>query len=334
MKNKSILKPLILCASIALPTFFSVTSCTVQINTYQPINDDHFKYISQHEMSIGAFDVDSTGKVYGYSFGTAWFYKRYANNDYTYEIITNYHVFAGIQGVLSVPLIHVLGFASNEYDPYGYKKIDFQNYSFNEVTLENSFSTITEAYIQFQDLGQYKTYMDICAIKVDLSEAYESASDDPETMAFKKQIDFINANYNKGDKIVKVNEDPMSPGDRVYTAGFPWSTSSPTCEQDYTYFCEEIDYLETLENKARNFVSEEYITYQNQWMAKEKWLTYMGGGASGSMLINENYEVVGIYWGGSGYKDSSEFKKSFALFSIPATTQFKDFFEAADSKLG
>lgn len=338
--KKKFFKPFILFAAITIPSCFNLTSCTIQINTYVPINDDHFKYISEREMSIGAYAITAIteqGQAYA-SFGTAWFYKRYSDNDYTYEIITNYHVYEGIKGILNRSnTTHQLGFASNVYDPYSYKKIEFYNdYAINESTTANNFTTLTPAFVSFGEVQigdiSLPAYMDICAFKVDLTNAYNNSRSNS---TFKDQIDYINSHYLKGANIVNINEHALSSKSKVYMAGFPWANSSPGSDCNYTYFCEEIDYLDKLEQQAVNIVSPTYLTYQNQWTTKWKSLTYMGGGASGSMVINEDYEVVGIYWGGSGYEESSEFQKTFALFSIPGgSTEYADFFATAASILG
>jgi hypothetical protein len=44
-------------------------------------------------------------------------------------------------------------------------------------------------------------------------------------------------------------------------------------------------------------------------------LYYLGGGASGSVAIDENKSVVGLYWGGWSYTDGSGYATAFEVFS-------------------
>ncbi|MDE6477137.1 MAG: hypothetical protein K2L48_02990 [Mycoplasmoidaceae bacterium] len=60
--------------------------------------------------------------------------------------------------------------------------------------------------------------MDICAFKVDLTNAYYNVGSNS---TFKDQIDYINSHYLKGANIVNVNEQALSSKSKVYMAGFP-----------------------------------------------------------------------------------------------------------------
>lgn len=288
-------------------------------------SETYYDYIAQRTLSVGAIGISSTGHLDAASSGTMWFYKRLS--DYTYEFITNYHVWDGIKGIMdayaeSSRLLCVIGNpdSSNPYTS-GYENYIPTMPSYTQEDL----SPITVNVGTYTDGSETKDlYMDMCAITVNLQNAYNSSSSiagaSKGVSNFKEQIDYINNEYGVGEKIVSINTDKPSIGDEVYIAGYPWANSeeSSSDSRSFTYLAQVKTKLYQSNGPQLNQISgSSYYTYQDECFMEGKETFALGGGASGSMMLNEDMQVSGIYWGGiSNLSPSYKFYPSIAFFNL------------------
>lgn len=105
---------------------------------------------------------------------------------------------------------------------------------------------------------------------------------------------------------------------------------------DYPYADQQGNKISYVDIGGEPFDGEEFYNYDvspqyesKEWIQLDQWA--MEGGASGSMLITEDCEVCGIFWGGSvGFDDKliEYFKPTFSLFK----TNDKDFMNVWNKK--
>lgn len=284
------------------------------------IKDEHFKYINDYTFSIAAIDLD-TDKA---TLGTMWAYAKITN--YEYVFITNYHVYESIEALGTSGHQRCLGILTTNYNDGKKVKSSMDDYiTFASGYDINSFDVVKEDWglmssPMYQD--QKETYMDVVGIKINLQEAYNNAQEGKTKFAtdFSSKVNILNQAYSNNKIILNISSNPAgSIGKKVYMAGYPWATSNNE-DRDYTYFCEWYDTIQETYTDRSNclnvFGDTDYYTYQYQSYLPAYKKIPMGGGASGSMVIDDEKNIVGIYWGG-GYsiKDSKFFYPSFAYFS-------------------
>lgn len=307
------------------------TFLTFTINTIDDgklSSEDYYDYIAERTLSIGAIGVSSTSNLAGASSGTMWFYKRLGQ--YKYEFITNYHVWDGILSIANSEdyVNSVLAVIGNpeSCNPYTSTYGDYIQASGtikNQIEAINPITVKVGTYVDGSDTKDL--YMDMCALTLDLSLTYNQINSTLSgttkgVSQLKSEIDYINNHYGIGENIVNISTNKVLLNQDIYIAGYPWANSEQSSDQrGFTYLTEVKTKPVKLDGPSLNKVSgTSYYTYQDECFMEPKEVFALGGGASGSMAINEDFEVSGIYWGGMSKVSSSvyTFQPSIAFFNL------------------
>lgn len=307
------------------------TFLTFTINTIDDgklSSEDYYDYIAERTLSIGAIGVSSTGNLAGASSGTMWFYKRLGQ--YKYEFITNYHVWDGILSIANSEdyansVLAVIG-NPESCNPY---TSTYGDYIQASGTIKNQIETINPITVKvgtYVDGSDTKDlYMDMCALTLDLSLTYNQINSTLSgttkgVSQLKSEIDYINNHYGIGENIVNISTNKVLLNQDIYIAGYPWANSEQSSDQrGFTYLTEVKTKPVKLDGPSLNKVTgTPYYTYQDECFMEPREVFALGGGASGSMAINEDFEVSGIYWGGMSKMSSSvyTFQPSIAFFNL------------------
>lgn len=307
------------------------TFLTFTINTIDDgklSSEDYYDYIAERTLSIGAIGVLSTGNLAGASSGTMWFYKRLGQ--YKYEFITNYHVWDGILSIANSEdyansVLAVIG-NPKSCNPYTSTYGDYIQASGtikNQIEAINPITVKVGTYVDGSDTKDL--YMDMCALTLDLSLTYNQINSTLSgttkgVSQLKSEIDYINNHYGIGENIVNISTNKVLLNQDIYIAGYPWANSEQSSDQrGFTYLTEVKTKPVKLDGPSLNKVSgTPYYTYQDECFMEPREVFALGGGASGSMAINEDFEVSGIYWGGMSKMSSSvyTFQPSIAFFNL------------------
>lgn len=327
-----------------------LTFCIDTINDGKLSSSDYYDYIAQRTLSVGAIGIDASSgdaMLSAASSGTMWFYKRLTDSDHCYEFITNYHVWVGIKNIMdeynTSTKLHMLAVLGNpdSSNPYSSGYFDYVQAIINFT--EGTLNPISINLGTYDDSGETKDlYMDMCAIKVDLQNLYDTSNlvniggNTKGTSELKNELDYINNHYGKGEQIVNFGSPEAN--DDVYIAGYPWANSEQYENQrQFTYLTQVKTKVEQLEGETLNKVSgSSYYTFQDQCVMTGKETFALGGGASGSMVINEDFQTIGIYWGGTSRisQTSYIFYPKFALFNLDSPTYGTyDFFQTVDQQI-
>lgn len=327
-----------------------LTFCIDTINDGKLSSSDYYDYIAQRTLSVGAIGIDASSggaTLSAASSGTMWFYKRLTDTDHCYEFITNYHVWVGIKNIMdqynTSTKLHMLAVLGNpdSSNPYSSGYFDYVEVITNFT--QEMLNPISINLGTYDESGQTKDlYMDMCAIKVDLQNLYDRSSleniggNTKGTNELKNELDYINNHYGKGEQIVNFGSPEAN--DDVYIAGYPWNNSQQYDDRrQFTYLAQVKTKVEKMQGETLNIFSDSsYYTFQDQCIMTKKETFALGGGASGSMVINEDFQTVGIYWGGTTETTSTSyvFYPKFALFSLDNPTYGTyDFFQTVDQQI-
>ncbi len=337
---------------LSVSTFLTFTINTIDDGKLS--SEDYYDYIAERTLSIGAIGMTSTAsggyELRGVSSGTMWFYKRL--DQYKYEFITNYHVWEGILSIAndtnySATMLAVIG-NPESYNPYTSNYGDYVQAS--KTSIKDMLSTLNPITVKVGTYTESSTtkdlYMDMCAFTLDLTTTYSAINttingSNKGVSQLKSEINNINNHYGIGEKIVNINTDKLSLNENVYIAGYPWANSEQTTEsRGFTYLTEVKTKTVELKGPSLNILSNaSYYTYQDQCFMEPKEVFALGGGASGSMVINEDLEVSGIYWGGMSKVSSAVylFYPSAAFFNLDSSSSSAygthHFFEIVDQTI-
>lgn len=328
------------------PSLFCLSSCADTNAKFS--SEDYYDYIAQRTLSIGAIGI-SDDQLAGASSGTMWFYKRL--DEYKYEFITNYHVWDGILSIandtsFSDTALAVMG-NPESCNPYASTYGDYIQASGTIKDQIQTLNPITVKVGTYTDGSDTKDlYMDMCALTLDLSLTYKQikttlSGTTKGVSQLQSEINYINNNYVIGEKIVNINTNKVSLNQDLYIAGYPWANSEQyPGQRGFTYLTEVKTKLHELAGPSLNKVSgTPYYTYQDECFMEPEEVFALGGGASGSMVLNENFEVSGIYWGGMSVVSSGSylFKPSAAFFNLDPSAGSSygthHFFEIVDQSI-
>lgn len=180
--------------------------------------------------------------------------------------------------------------------------------------------------------------MDMCAFTLDLKYLFDGTitknigGNDKGVDTLLSKIQNIDNIWEKDHQLIKFSDkDPsekVQPGDRIYIAGYPWATSYDRENRGYTYFTETAEDVGNMRpEQIYGNEGDQYYGYQACGELQKNSHFQLGGGASGSMVINDNYETVGIYWGGFTMSNEPQyFHPCFALFDLAQEINYFNFF--------
>ena len=286
MKPKKIvcLFKVVLASTISIIPLVSCSCFNISYKQYQ----EYVNYISDHTISI----FGKNGLTA--SIGTAWFAKKL--DTHKYRLLTNYHV---ISKIINSEGMYV-NFQTENYDGTG---LDFTNY--DELTTKTSQSDINAIITNWES----NVYMDVSSFDIDFNLLYSSSK-------WHEKLDKIDSYLNQDNTLLNFYnpQDIVNYNGNVYLAGYPATSQTKPLTKFYSLKTQiyKIDENEKIELSNQQPV---YYTYQtNCYMAPIDYSLYkLTGGSSGSLVINDNYECMGIYWGGS-LDQYNYFYGSFATF--------------------
>ncbi len=305
MKNKFKLLSLISGIIIILSAPLIAVSCSTASQPADQVGNSLIRdgdatsatqFINDRTMSL-RFDYDEydqkTQKTERWSsWGTGWIFDKDLSMLNTYYIATNMHVINAMNEGLP---------GSYSYW-YGTGSIGSTLNSTDYVPIYN---------IQKIELGKYKQpvigvpyLLDFGLLKIDFGRpnSLTTAYDNNPTMFYTAP---------------KKN-------DMIYTSGFP-AIADPDQYGDQVRWRQYKNKINDFWYNGPNYTADKSIIYDKvqYYSAATNGIIStlnMGGGSSGSMVIEENstktkFYVIGIYWGGYTYKDSSKFDGAFNLIN-------------------
>lgn len=332
----------LIATSVESSSITTFKTFTIDTTKDKPSSDDYFNYIAQRTLSVTGFKmVGQTANEY--TSGTMWFYKRLNDSDYCYEFITNYHVYESLISMISSTSTALLALRGNQDANNPYRSfITDAVPTFNGYT-ETTFNPIFLYLGTFTDPLTEETkdlYMDMCAIKLDLTFAMNQsknlANQAKGVSQFKEEVNYINDHYAKGENIVNISNVGATTDEQVYIAGYPWQNSNIESDpgQNITYLTETKPSVNSYYQAQINALSNStYYTRQDEYKLNGYDVFALGGGASGSMVVNENFETVGIYWGGWWEKDDPKFYPNFGKFTLHTGSETFDFIDYVNNKI-
>ncbi len=268
-------------------------SCSCFNSSYKKYQK-YVDYISDHTISIfGKNDLTVT-------IGTAWFAKKL--DAHKYRLLTNYHV---ISKIINSEAIYA-NFQTENYDGSG---LDFANY--DELTTKTSQQDINAIITNWE----FDVYMDVSSFDVDFSFLYNS-------LKWHTKLDKIDSYLNQDQTLLNFYnpQEIIKYDGNIYLAGYPATSQAKPLTKFYSlksqiYMIFENEKIELTKQKPI------YYTYQtNCYIDPIDYSLYkLTGGSSGSLVINDNYQCMGIYWGGS-LDRYNNFYGSFATFYSQYTT--------------
>lgn len=313
-----------------------VTISNIHLARYipDPVVPENIKtYIQDRTFSLMAFPVITDGFEYysgGYfAYGTGWIIDDATPNitdDYIYHVATNWHVIDGFEEVsqhdfpspfLYYKTVHAYSDWTCCSNPFGVLD-SYEDYTFIDWEEESN-------YIEEPDESTFMYQPTTNKRGIDLYEAtinFASVNGDVPSTTIKEKLDKLNTfREQKGyiNKFVKGN-DPNIIAKTKYIGGYPFKKTIYEDLFGGKWECHEIvsnlQYVDKPNRQHTISDESEIKDYSSQYESnldmQEDW---MSGGASGSMLITEDCEICGIYWGGWQIIGDNEFYPAFSIFN-------------------
>jgi hypothetical protein len=274
-----------------LPCFgicnLSLTSCVNEPYTppeppITPTDQQYLDFIDARSFSIAALGNTTAGTVWVR--GTGWIVNRVDTtlNDYSYWLATNWHVIDGFNSLTSAQ--------------YRYADDSINIGSWNSYSSFSSF--VPEAWQNFTTDDNKSTAIDFYVAKVNFGSP---------TGGYKTKLDNLNTYWNNNSHHINAfrqNYQSTSPTDKKYIAGYPVAGDNP-----YASYEEHVIMDSSAINLSHTFPETEDVKTDTspQYRFPEKPPNWMDHGASGSMILDMDYHVCGVYWGGWVLQGSENF---------------------------
>lgn len=284
--------------SISSLSLITLTSCKNDLGD----SDEIYQYIYDRTFSIARVDKNKNAII-----GTGWLIKHVGN--YRYEMFTNWHVENSQEAM-----------PNESYYCYG---IETQSLKFGGAISDyRQFDVKYDGYAKYYDKSGISLGVDAAIATVDFNNSLLTAF-------LKSRLDSLNAYADlHGSMLVKLASKHLEVGDNIYIAGYPvknWDgDSNNSAGSPCWYGGEDIvgDLFEYFQNKKKSHnidesepatkysIADEYVLREQETAKPRNNLFHVGAGASGSMALNKDMELVGLYWG--GFTDSADKPKYFA----------------------
>ena len=243
--------------------------------------------------------------------GTCWILNK-CDDD-----INSYHYYCGTNLHVQYP---AFSDSSHEINGYWYSDIRDEWFSVENYNhfVDGDISIISE-YLTFSNDSEPEDVkkdnsIDFTILDVNFSNANGS---------FKRKLDKINSFYAEYGYVNKFCNTTRNLITSAYCAGFPMHDKEDGSIG--TKFCyEHLTNLELIKGDSRYYHSindddnyKLYVDVSNNYKSTKHYKNFtLTGGSSGSMLINNDYEIIAIYWGGWAYEVLGEqfFVPSFSIF--------------------
>lgn len=302
---------------LVIPCF--ATSCSTCSYPPASFDDEHIQYIYNRSFSLLTEYTSTIDSKRYFAWGTTWILSKVNDEnlvgDYWYYMATNYHVISTTMTKLSTNASFYLSdYYQGEYsaqDNHYRAKVD-------EIELVKEYFTY--------DSNSRDNSIDFVVLKANLQPVIDKFG---EGSAIKTKIDNLNK-YNEEQKCINHFKKTLSDDDKTiedcFCAGFPAVTSEFKRNTKFCY--ERIPQVNIDRNASHNCVDGSEEAKIIGQLSDQSWNYYapfvddsafsLTGGASGSMLIDKDFNVLGIYWGGIEQNrpfHQKEFQPRFSIFS-------------------
>lgn len=270
---------------LATPSFFFITSCKEKT-----IPNEYDQFISDRTFSICATG-NKEGRAYWVR-GTAWIInKKNSVSNYEYYIATNWHVELGFEDINASPL--TISYCDSNYLTYYGQSNDYTKFHSisrygDDCTYDGDKKHAIDMYIYDADFGNAN----------DLKPKY------------KNKLDRINEYYLQHENHIN-NFITGYEKSTYYIGGYPvgskndapakWEVHEINDSQSIAYNDSEWSHAIDGEEHPQN---PQIIDISPQYIFPGTKTNWMSSGASGSMIINKDKDICGIYWGGWQYQDN------------------------------
>lgn len=299
---------------------FCLVGCSGFQPVPEPVDESAKDYIYDRTFSIMCAGKDKIKpQYYNICWGTGWIIDDATpndENDYTYWIATNWHVREGAEEVeyYSNPCGYFYGKGDSLYWGKDYAQFNF----FDWEDVEK---------FQYDEFGE----IDFMVAKVN----FGTASSIP--LNIRESLDNLNLYRQSHSHITEV-ADTWTPettyeNRKTYVGGYPVHGENA----EWEYHCIGENWLKTYDIYEAIHSIDDYdslIDVSPQYVMKDEYRRldgWMDGGASGSMLVskfNNEFKVIGIYWGGwLPSKGSKEFLPAFSIFNSTYKNFIEDYLE-------
>ncbi|GMO13346.1 MAG: hypothetical protein Ta2E_02580 [Mycoplasmoidaceae bacterium] len=300
------------CISMLAISSSSVIASQTPSNGKQVINvnpaSDYYDFIYQRTISLGG-SSDSENVRY---VGTGWLFKHIDDpvSNYKYYMFTNWHVSDVMKKFIAFSYSPAQSNGASVSGTYQPLLTNPEWYNANYYNKNN------------KNLG-----VDVALLAVDF-ESYANVN-----VTLKTRLDNLNTyastnTLNPGllfPDVVKLND--ISQG-KFYIGGYPksdWNENEYTLPQWETG-TDDINsiYVDNFKNMSINHkianninsISNAYVTrkYSHSNSSSDP-LFKIGGGGSGSMIIDPNFNLLGLYWGGWNFETDDNYQCAFEPFA-------------------
>lgn len=323
MKISKLITPILTASLVVTSASLVLASCNNEDGPVVP--EPQKDYIHDRSFSLMASAIcqsltDKDKYIYGREiYGTGWIIDDTTpniTNDYCYNLATNWHVTRGFDTL-------------EGYAPAGYRYIDTW-YFF----ADSSSTTRSDGIIDIYDYIWFgeNNYVQ-CDSPVSNYLFSETSTDDYDGIDFhvcnvdfayalaeegapkaiKTKLDKLNAFRKKNHYINKFvySDDPEIRRKKKYIGGYPMKETpdklvgggrweAHPIDSSLLSYCDRWDDNEGHYIDSDHFLTFKYYDWSAQYTTNKNFGTdWMSGGASGSILITEDFEVCGIYWGGT-----------------------------------
>jgi len=338
MMQKFIKLSLLIIPALSL---LSLTTCS---KSTEPSTGLYEQFISDRTFSIGCGCDELWNTIdenHIFSHGTGWILKDATpdnNSDYSYYMATNCHVCETIYD-WTCPTdgtTYSLHFLLDDYFEYTDK--DNLNYNYTEIEHgTGKFALYPGTTLLGFPTASYKTAytvnentsssIDFRILKVDFGTPSPSVQ---------QKLNRVNE-YCKDNNSWAVTFANQYSGNKCYIGGYPYQTGQAT-KPTWEFHSMKNYSLNTYDGMSSHDIPDkcDYTSLTGQYVdnspqvllpsvpyynnaSKKNWMFH---GASGSMCINENYQVIGIYWGGWITTDYTTF---FPTLSVMNDSTYKNF---------
>ncbi len=247
---------------------------------------EHLNYINDRSFSMQAYSDE--GFI---SSGTGWIYDKVSTTDnpYDFYIATNFHVWNGF--ITNGPISYINFYVYDDVTSDIRRSIDSITVSVDDINevMDADGNPMGQLY---EDGDGNIAQTDFSLIEVDFSSAIDTKWNQS-TSEIVKRFD----KFNEMDHVNQfATEGSLNTGDDLYVLGFPGKTNGPTQTWSKMEYNNSFD--SGLKSSGNFRIVDNYYQSGTQcYTSYNESIVQMTSGSSGSMVINGNNEIVGIYWG-------------------------------------
>ena len=276
--------------------------------------NDYENFLSLRTFSIAAFRfMHNEKKISSGGCGTAWIVdkvNRNNNNDYKYWMATNLHVARAFDSTLQNVKNDTFFYTCSCQEIAG-KEIDFnepklkqygeiwslKSSKWKEVGIEtkNANKIYKSNYdLDFQDDLKHKhIFTDFSLIKIDFMIDKNSKLNEKDKKILQK-LQRINSCLLLNNSLNTYTQNTAKDKTKFYGVGYPALINKLGIAKDkINYIFQKGEIVKSIENDGQHC---DFYIVKN--CPSERWLLTFG--ASGTMMIDENFSVIGIFWGSTG----------------------------------